>query len=289
MSQSTHIWLLYRSSSAAHAGSPLQRLWAWLMRRPLLPPPPSDALREGAETQAQLLARRLPDLSACRALRSASELGHASGAVGARDRVLLIPMSPQVGPGADRLVAEARAALAGKGVPERVEMINTTLPEAVEAQAEAVRAALADLPPGTAYEVIFTAGELSPGDPSFVRLRGFAAVVAEAARLAVPHHLSTEQLWGIWGLCRGYHTLGGRLRDLGRRGVCAVVVVPLNTAVEEPALCQTMDGGLPDASRAAGVGTVVRASTPGGRPTFIRGIVARVVGEGAQNPDSQTV
>ena len=271
MGNTTHLWLLYRLQPPA----PAALSWPWiaallkrLSPRRLLPVLADPDARAAAETQARLLGRRLPDAMGCRAVFAEGDPSPAQAAseVGSRERVLLLPMAPQSGVGAEALVAEARAALGGRG---SVSVIPTLGPGLLlEAQAERVRAALADLPPGVAYEVIFAAS--APVDA------GLAAHIAAAAGLIRPHHLAILPAQGLgWRA----NTLGRRLRDLGARRVSAVVVVGLDSAIDTPALRHLLDVALPAAARAAGIATVVRARPLGDRPTFIRALLAAVAPE----------
>ena len=260
--------------------------WAmWTQQRRLAPlwrqlPGPSPVL-EGLSAQAALLRRHLGPRYTCTPVfrYRSPDVAQAAAGIGRGDRVVLLPMLPhRCG------VVYSAVALASRELRRR-EAQAATIPSYptharyIEALAETVRAALADLPSEhqTTYEVLFAArlppecGKGPPPPEHVAELDETVAAVVAAVGLVRPHRLGF--LPGSSGGTvrpRGAGT-ATQLQDAIRRRVPAVVVVPLSFTSEQLGTLVELDQTLGQQARDAGM-CFVRAETVAVRPTFVRAL-----------------
>jgi protoheme ferro-lyase len=300
----THIWLLSAGEPREESGLPdfLQRrlsdphvlrvpgwlsalaIWfyAWLHLRRLAPtwrmlPGPSPATAD-LQQQAALLQRSLGSRYACRAVfrYQSPDAAEVAAGIGRGERVILLPLLPHRGPALYSAVAAATDALRSRGAQL------ATIPSYprhrgyIDALAETVRAALADLARRSArhqtrYEVLFTAplpaghGDI-PADTRAELEQTMEAVVA-AVGLVRPYRLGFTA--ALTRIPRGTPATADQLAALGAGG--AAVVVPLALTVESAETLVALDQEL--ARRAAEADVLfIRAETVSARPTFTRAL-----------------
>lgn len=302
----THVWLLHRGAPQdrdtlstmltqlapgrvpgwlAWAGALGRWLWRGWWSRRLLPGP--DASRERAELQAKKLGAVLGEAYSVRAVFGLGEDGVAGAGshLRAREQVILIDMAAQGGALARTRRRDADQEIARRGATlQQAPSLSGQL-SYVEAIAETLRAAIADLPRGARYEVALVALDLPPpaedGDASAALLT--ATKLASAAHLDRPYH--TSFLPGP-GLKAG--TARASLLEAARRSPEGVLVVPLNTACEGSAELALLDSLLAEVGRSAPGTRLIRAAALDARPTFVRALAEAVTtAEGAATPANE--
>lgn len=303
----THVWLLHRGAPDDPSGAALMLgalanarghlpgwlswwggLGRWLWRRwwtPRLltePATSADPLREEAELQARKLGAVLGEGYAVRPVFGLGEDGpsRAASYVGARERVILLDLAANGGALSRDRRTRSLDELSRRGatVVEAPPLLG--LDGYCEALAETARAAIADLPAGTRYEVLAVALDLPGQDAEAGSALSLAASLAAHVNLDRP--------------CRACFLPGPGLRsgDAARalqeaiaRGPAALVLVPLNAACEHSAEIGLLDRLIAElAVEHPGV-RLARARAPGSRPTFIRAL-AEAAG-GAEGRETQ--
>ncbi|MEL6349679.1 MAG: ferrochelatase [Myxococcota bacterium] len=258
--------------------------YVWLQQRALMTgykqlPGPSPAEDHRAE-QARLLARHLGKKYSTHVVfryRSPDARTAAAG-INQRSKVVLLPLQPHRCGALYSSVAAAQAAVTERGASHVTIPSYPSHPRYVEAVAETLRAAIVDLPNEHygRYGVLFT-----------------AQLPAEGRGDAVPEHedelnQTVEAVVQSVSLCRPYE-LGfvsnrGRVRaastekqlkEMARKGLTAVIVVPLAFTVERAEAMIAIDQRLADQASHLGI-ALVRAETVSGRPTFIRALAALI-------------
>lgn len=288
MSRRTHLWLLHRGMPNASPEIsawvsevlrnrgwdggvrpwylPLLATWIgrWWWRR-LLPPP--DAHRP-VEKAASKLEAMLGETWRCSAVacHGAPKPAEVAAGVPDGDPVLLVSLLPQDSAARKWQLSEAQAALHGRRGPVLTLPPLDARPGFVEACAEAVRAAIVDLPRDAPYAVVFYAPALANGpdqDLGAAVERTRAEVVA-ALGLRAPHYLGWMRGLGAW--TARPPALRTSVRAAARGGARYVVLAPLaqvvgwldtDHALRAPALLQP------------GV-KLVFAEPPALRPTLLR-------------------
>ncbi|MDG1479978.1 MAG: ferrochelatase [Myxococcota bacterium] len=256
--------------------------YTWLHLRKLTPtwrmlPGPSpadDALQE----QSVLLQRSLGGKYSCRAVfryRSPDASEVAAG-IGRGERVVLLPLLPHRGPALYSAMSAATVALQARGADIATITSYPSHAGYVDALAETVRAALADLArqhPAhqTRYQVLFSA--VLPTGPSAIltdtrsELEQTVAAVVAAVGLARPHQLGFTAT--LTAVPKDVPSTAVQLAGLSSGS--AAVVVPLGEALESAQTQVSLDQKLGTIAAEAEV-VFVRAETVSARPTFTRAL-----------------
>ncbi len=292
----THVWLLHRGAPhdqpgvlgmlralAAQRGRlPLWLAWsgplgAWLWGRwwagRLLPGP--DPSREHAEIQARKLGALLGERYAVRAVFGFGEDGiEGAGAhLGPRERVIVVDMAPCGGALARARLARTTAEIERRGALPLLGGPLHADPGYLEAVAETLRAAIADLPRGARYELALVGLDLCPParEEDAYTVVSAAATLAGELRLSVPARTSF-----LPGPSPRSGTARAALREALGRAPEALIVAPLNVTCEGSAGLAELERLLDELRARAPQVTVLRAATPGARPTFVRALAAVV-------------
>ncbi len=258
------VWLLSWMSTRQLAG-----VWAQL-------PGPSPLFHD-LEEQAQLLGRSLGQGYRCRPvfLYRSPDVGEAAASVGRGERVVLVPLHPQRCAALYAALSTAQTALNRRGasvssVPSYPDHVGY-----VEAVAETLRSALADLSAAdlARYEVLFSAalptGTTAPPDEQQDELERTVAAVVETVGLVRPHRLGFVAPDGR--LSRRLPSTAEQLRTIGaRRG--AAVLVPVTTICDRIETLVSMDRELAQLASESGVQGFIRAEAVAARPTFTRAL-----------------
>ncbi|MFT4977961.1 MAG: ferrochelatase, partial [Myxococcota bacterium] len=205
----------------------------------------------------------------------------AAAVVGRGDRVVLLPMLPHRCGTVSSAVVAANTALSDRRANVTSVASYPDFTGYVEAFAETVRAALADLPQAhhTTYEVLFCAqlptesrsGTPDPDHHDEVE-RTVAAAVA-AVGLVRPHHIG--YISALTRIRQREQSTSWQLKDLVGRGVSAAVVVPVGLSSDQLGTVVSLDQALARQAEEGGV-AFIRAETVATRPTFIRALAALV-------------
>ncbi|MFT5686737.1 MAG: protoheme ferro-lyase [Myxococcota bacterium] len=301
----THIWLLSAGEPREESGLPdfLQRrlsdphvlrvpgwlsplvvwLYAWLHLRRLAPtwrmlPGPSPA-DDALQLQVTLLQRNLGSKYDCRAVfrYQSPDATEVAAGIGRGERVILLPLLPHRGPALYSAVSAATTALRARGAEIATIPSYPSHPGYIDALAESIRSALADLAKQspahqTRYEVLFTAtfptGPAAVLTDTVAELEQTVAAVVEAAGLVRPHQLGFTAPHAR--LPRNTPSTAEQLAGLSAGS--AAIVVPLTETLESSQTVVALDQTLAQVAAAAGV-LFVRAETVSDRPTFTRALV----------------
>lgn len=227
-------------------------LGAWLWARwwaPRLLAGPTAPPSEGEdEPHARALSRLLGESWNTLPVKGSGPPGvhEAAAHLSAGDGVALIELCPLGGPAARALLQEARLAVAGRGARVLAMPALHAQEGWREANAETLRAAIADLPRGQAYEVLFCVFGLPGAGPEGALSREVVADLVRRTPLARAHHLAFVPGPGLVGGGPGLQT---SLDALRARTPAGVVIVSLN-AVDPASLTLVTDAlreALPDA------------------------------------------
>ena len=306
---STHVWMLSSGEPAQaedvngylraqlqdpfilHAPGIFRALvvwWiSWLWQRRMVSsykqlPGPSP-VEDNLNAQATLLSRHLGKGYSCHPVfrYRAPDAAQVAAGIGARDRVILLPMLPHRCGTVSSAVVDANTRLNARqikvtSVPSYPDFIGY-----VDAVAETVRAAIADLPLElqTDYEVLFCAHlppesrRGIPDDDHHAEVTRTVAAVTAAVGLVRPHHVGyTSSLVRVRDKD---HATRDQLRDLAARQVPAAVLVPVDLTCDQVGTVVALDQDLGALAEESGT-LLVRAETVATRPTFIRALAALV-------------
>lgn len=263
-------------------------LGAWLWRRwwgaRLLPGP--DAAREAAELQARKLGALLGESYAVTAVSAFGEAGpeQAASWVAARETVVVLDLSPHGGALARARAEAARLTLERRGARPLLAPPLGAEPAWLEALAESARAAIADLPPGSPYEVVFAALDLpglAPGQEADAQaVLDLSAALAASIGLERPYRAAFLPGPGAAG---GSPGLLDTLLAASRRG--PVILVPLNSPCEGSGERRALDLALAELARRQPQALVRCAPALQIRPTYLRALAAAVLAaEAAASP-----
>lgn len=260
---------------------------AWIWQRRMLTaykqlPGPSP-IEDHLNAQATLLARHLGKGYVCQPVfrYRNPDTEKAAAVIGRGDRVVLLPMVPHRCGAVNSAVVAANTHLSGRRAEVTSVASYPDFDGYVEAVAETVRAAIADLPAEhhTAYEVLFCAHlptedrRGTPAEEHLAEIQRTVAAVVERVGLVRPHHVGyASPLTRIRD--KGL-SAQSQLSDLAKRSVPAAVVVPVAMTHDQVGTLVGLDQELGRQAEEGGV-VFVRAETVATRPTFIRALAALV-------------
>jgi len=260
-------------------------LWIWKRRMvstyQQLPGP--SPVTNNLSEQATLLARHLGKNYVCQPVfrYRSPDTAKAAAMIGRGDKVVLLPMHPHRSGSMYSAVVAANTHLSERRAKVASVASYPDFDGYVDAVAETVRAAIADLPAEhhTAYEVLFCAHlptEDRAGTPApehHAEVARTVEAVAASVGLVRPHHLGYVS--AVTRIHDNDMATAAQVQDLAKRGVPAAVVVPVALTCDQVGTVVSLDKGLAQLAEERGI-AFVRAETVSTRPTFIRALAALV-------------
>lgn len=283
----------------SHVSGWFRFLWIWWLMwrwRPRLTvryqalPGPSPT-EQALAAQARMLTRHLGKGYVCQPVfrYQRPDVAQAAAAVGRGERVVLLPMMPHRCGAMNATVIAANTHLGERSANVTTVPSYPAYPKYIEALAETLRAGIADLPSAqhTTYEVLFTAvlpAESRRGSPDpehHDEIAQTVSAVIATTGLVRPHHIGyTSPVHTIRHANLNTHQ---QLQDMAKRGVPAVVVVPVSVTSEQVNTLVTLDQQLRAEAESKDM-TFVRAETVATRPTFVHALAA-LIREAEQDAD----
>lgn len=260
---------------------------SWLWQRRLVSsynqlPGPSP-VEDSRNAQATLLSRHLGKGYTCQPVfrYRPPDAAQVAAGVGSRDRVILLPMLPHRCGTVNSAVVDANTRLSSRKIQVTSVPSYPDFSGYIDAVAETVRAALADLPPAhqTHYEVLFSARlptESRRGNPEedhHAEVLQTVEAVVDAVGLVRPHHVGYTS--SLVRLRDKQLATRAQLKDLTARQVPAAVLVPVDLTCDQVGTVVDLDQELGAMAEDSGM-LLVRAETVATRPTFIRALAALV-------------